>query len=149
MIVHHKLIIITFLMLVALPAVLTAQGEDDSAKPQQSDEEQTKNVSNVFKQVQDNPVPLPYRRNEFRGGARDVLRFGIISAGAFPITFGLSTSVMVLTAPSSWDNNQRLKVGLIAGGGLALSIALGDFIVGKVEAANREKRWKNTKATSN
>jgi hypothetical protein len=89
--------------------------------------------------ITDNPIPEEYRDDEFKPWVKDILRFGIISVGAFPLAFGLSAGVVSVAARGSWSIERQLQVALISSGSLALGVAVADLLIGKAIKHGKQK----------
>ena len=85
----------------------------------------------------DSGTPVPYNKDEFPGWLRDIRRAEVITIGAFPITllfsslgYQLYRSITGVTVPIT----QQEQIGVLLGGvGLAATVALLDFILGKIQ----------------
>ncbi len=81
--------------------------------------------------------PVPYRRDEFPGWMWDIRRAEVVTVGAFPITllfsslgYQLYRSIEGVSTPIT----QPEQIGVLLGGvGLAATVAIIDFILGKIQ----------------
>lgn len=68
---------------------------------------------------------------------RSFLRFFIVSAGAMPITVGLS-SLLYISPPVGWSTTQQTQVVLITGASAAITVGFIDLIIDLVQARKKE-----------
>ncbi|MCL2519946.1 MAG: hypothetical protein FWE37_02935 [Spirochaetaceae bacterium] len=71
-----------------------------------------------------------YGANEFHPAVRTLLRFGIITVGAFPVSFSVGMLVLGVTNLSQLPMERQIELLLMGSTGVALTIALIDFLLG-------------------
>jgi len=91
----------------------------------------------------DSGAPVPYSKDEFPGWLRDIRRAEVITIGAFPITllfsslgYQLYRSVTGVSTPITQPEQIRVLLG---GVGLAATVALLDFILGKIQPPPKQQ----------
>ncbi len=96
-----------------------------------------------FDAAADSGAPVPYSKDEFPGWLRDLRRAEVITIGAFPITLlfsSLGYQVYRSITGVKTQITQPEQIGvLLTGVGLAATVALADFILGKIQRPPKQQ----------
>ena len=88
-------------------------------------------------------APVPYTKGEFPGWLRDIRRAEVITIGAFPITLLFSSLGYQLYRSLTGVTTQITQpeqIGVLLGGvGLAATVGLVDFILGKIQPPPKQE----------